>query len=104
MERLAFLLAIRSGTEQAYDAAHETMSDALHEVYRAAGLRNWTMFRLATEVVGYVECDGDIRAALAAVADHPLERAFNDRLAEVFVDETDPRHGMRELKEIWHGR
>jgi len=103
VQRLAFSLAIRPGAEGAYDAAHASMPDELRSVYRDAGLSNWTMFRDGTEVVGYVESDGDVAAALDAVATHPLEVAFNDSLADVFVDETHPRHGMRVLAEVWHG-
>lgn len=103
MQRLAFLMSIRPGTEQAYDHAHQCMSEELYDVYHRAGLRNWTMFRLGTQVVGYVECEDDVRAALAVVARHPLERAFNDALADVFVPEGHRAYGARELEEVWHG-
>lgn len=103
VQRFAFALRIRPGTEAAYDAAHHGMSEELRNVYREAGLQNWTIFRMGTEVFGYVERRGDVVAGLEAVAAHPLEVAFNDALVDVFVEEADPLSGMRRLTEVWHG-
>lgn len=102
MQRLCFQLTIRPGTGERYDDAHDRMSADLRIVYGSAGLKNWTMFRLDTLVIGYVECDGDVTEALSVVSDHPLERAFNDQLADVFVTDEAGDPVLRELIEVWH--
>ena len=102
MNRLCFQLTIRPEMGPRYDEAHECMSDQLRRVYHDCGLKNWTMFRLDTLVIGYVECDGDVRKALADVAEHPLEVAFNAALADVFVNDATGSPVLRELNEVWH--
>lgn len=99
MARFAFRFRIAPGTEQRYREVHDEMSAALRDVYRAAGLRNYCLFIDGEEVFAFVEADADPAAALATVAEHPLELAFNAELGDVIVG-LDPVPAP--LSEVWH--
>jgi L-rhamnose mutarotase len=99
MARFAFRFRIAPGSGERYRRVHDEMSAQLREVYREAGLRNYRLFLDGEEVFAFVEADGDPAAALAAVAEHPLEVAFNAELADVIVG-LDPL--PTQLPEVWH--
>ena len=88
-QRYLYVLNIRPGAEAAYKRAHDEMPDELRELYRSAGMSNYTVFLNGTQVIAYCEVDGDARQAFAAVGDHPLEHAFTATLADVIVDNPD---------------
>lgn len=98
MARFAFRFKIAPGAEERYRQVHDEMPAALREVYREAGLRNWSLFLDGEEVFAFLEAD-DPEAALAAVGEHPLEVAFNRELADVIVS-LDPVPAP--LPEVWH--
>lgn len=102
MERFAFRFSIAPGSEGSYRRAHDEMSVELRRVYRDAGLHNYCLFIDGSDVFAFVESERDPVVALAEVAGHPLEVAFNRELEDVIVGLADKSGVPERLPEVWH--
>jgi L-rhamnose mutarotase len=98
-ERTAFRLRVRPDRIDDYVAAHAEVWPEMLEALRAAGIRNYTIFRSGTDVFGYFEADD-----LAAAADHmeaqPVSARWQDAMAEL-LDERVPDAGPPALAPIF---
>jgi L-rhamnose mutarotase len=101
MERLCFTFRVRDGQEAEYDRRHDELWPEMADSLRTAGLRNYSLFRRGTEVVGYVECHPDVATALAAIGASDV----NARWAEWFtavIEIGDPGGPEHRIPEVWH--
>lgn len=67
MQRVAFRMRIREGMIEPYVAAHAAVWPEMLDALRAAGYRNYSIFRDGHELFGYFETD-DLAAAEAMMA------------------------------------
>jgi L-rhamnose mutarotase len=80
--RVALHTRLRPGAEEAYEAAHRQVPAELVAAIRAAGARNWTIWRSGRELFHVIECD-DYARLLSALADLPVNVAWQERMAEL---------------------
>lgn len=102
MRRACFELRISEGTEETYERLHVEMDDALRRTIRESGLRNYTLFRFGTRIIGYVEATPDLDSALAVLAETKAFQAWAEEFEGIFVHTVDGRAAVTELREIWH--
>jgi L-rhamnose mutarotase len=98
-QRSAFVLRVRPDKIDEYVAAHRNVWPELLDALRAAGIRNYTIFRNGNEMFGYFEAD-DLEAAGAYMAEQDVNSRWQDAMAEL-LDERVPDAGPPPLEEVF---
>ena len=98
-QRTGFVLHVRSDKIQEYVEAHRQVWPEMLEALRAAGIRNYTIFRAGSTVFGYFEGD-DLDAAERYLAGQEVCARWQDAMAEL-LDERVPDGGPPPLEEIF---
>jgi L-rhamnose mutarotase len=65
-----------------YERAHGKVPTELADAIRDAGVSSWTIWRSGTDLFHLIECD-DYAGMLAALAGHPVNSAWQARMAEL---------------------
>ncbi|WP_067811678.1 L-rhamnose mutarotase [Actinomadura kijaniata] len=78
--RIALHTRLKPGREEEYEAAHREVPAELVAAIRAAGARDWTIWRSGPDLFHVLDCD-DYAALLAALADLPVNVAWQARMA-----------------------
>jgi len=82
MERVVLHTRLREGREAEYERLHAAIPPELDALLRRNGVRAWRIFRKGRELFHYVEVE-DYAAFLSAVKDDPINRAWQERMAEL---------------------
>jgi len=98
-QRSAFVLRVRPDRIDDYVAAHRDVWPEMLEALRAAGMRNYSIFRDGNRVFGYFEAD-DLEAAARFLAGRPVSTRWQDAMAEL-LDERVPDAGPPPLEQIF---
>jgi L-rhamnose mutarotase len=98
-QRTGFVLHVRPERIDEYLAAHREVWPEMLEALRAAGIRNYTIFREGNSVFGYFEAD-DLEAAARGLASEEVNARWQDAMAEL-LDERVPDGGPPALEEIF---
>ncbi|HUP16822.1 MAG TPA: L-rhamnose mutarotase [Acidimicrobiia bacterium] len=102
MRRACFVLEIRSGAEETYDRLHAEIADDVRGAIGDAGLRNYSLFRSGTTVVGYVEAEPDFATSMALLEESSPFQSWAKGFKEVFTETRKGVARLTELEEIWH--
>ena len=100
--RTCFVLKIRPDRVEEYEARHARVWPELLEAMRAAGVRNYSLFRRGLDVIGYAECDPDGPTAFRRVGETAVDQRWSAWMADVIEAETDPAGNLLYAREIWH--
>lgn len=98
-QRSAFVLKVRPERIDEYVEAHRAVWPELLAALRAAGIRNYSIFRHGAEVFGYFESD-DLEAASAYMATQEVNARWQDAMAHL-LEERVPDAGPAGLEEIF---
>jgi L-rhamnose mutarotase len=98
-ERTAFRLRVRPDRIDDYVAAHAEVWPEMLEALRAAGIRNYTIFRSGSDVFGYFEAD-DLAAAALHMESQEVSTRWQDAMAEL-LEERVPDGGPDALTPIF---
>jgi L-rhamnose mutarotase len=98
--RVALHTRIKPGAEAAYEAAHREVPSELVAAIRAAGAREWTIWRSGTDLFHVIDC-ADYSALLAALADLPVNIAWQARMAELLDVVHDYSSADQGLPVVW---
>jgi len=101
MQRLCFTFEIYEGQEAEYKKRHDEIWPELVEAIQQSGLRNYSLFRRGTTVVGYCEGD-DIPGAFAKIGESPSNAKWSEWFRDTIVNLTDNHGNLLELQEVWH--
>lgn len=80
--RVALHTRVAAGHEDAYDAAHREVPRELVTAIRAAGARDWTIWRSGQDLFHVVECE-DYARLLAELEHLPVNVAWQARMARM---------------------
>ncbi|MGY0488768.1 L-rhamnose mutarotase [Streptomyces sp. WG-D5] len=80
--RVALHTKVRADRVHAYDAAHQEVPRELVAAIRAAGARQWTIWRSGTDLFHVIECE-DYARMLAELAELPVNIAWQARMGEL---------------------
>ncbi len=98
----AWVLEVRPGCEEEYKRRHDEIWPEMLEALRAAGIRNYSIFRLGLTLIGTFETD-DLASTVAILKDDPINAHWGDSMAPMMKIETDPRTGFPFLLPLqWH--
>jgi L-rhamnose mutarotase len=78
--KVALHTRVRADRIEEYEAAHREVPPELLAAIRAAGVRDWTIWRSGVELFHVVDCD-DYAGVLAALKDLPVNIAWQARMA-----------------------
>ena len=98
-ERTAFVLRVRPDKLDEYVEAHREVWPELLDALRAAGIRNYTIFRSGNEMFGYFEAD-DLEAAGRYLEGQEVSARWQDRMAE-YLEERVPDAGPPPLEQVF---
>jgi L-rhamnose mutarotase len=98
-QRSAFVLRVRPNKVDEYVEAHRNVWPEMLEAIRAAGIRNYTIFRHGNEMFGYFEAD-DLEAAGAYMAAQEVSARWQDAMADL-LEERVPDAGPPGLSEVF---
>ena len=71
MERYAWKAAVLPGKIAEYCRRHDEIWPEMLEMFRRAGIRNYSIWQTGDTLFGYYECD-DLKTALAVQMDAPV--------------------------------
>jgi L-rhamnose mutarotase len=98
-QRSAFVLRVRPDKIDAYVEAHRNVWPEMLDALRAAGIRNYTIFRSGNEMFGYFEAD-DLERAGAHMATQEVNARWQDAMAEL-LEERVADSGPQPLEEVF---
>jgi len=100
--RVALHTRLKAGTEEAYEQAHREVPAELTEAIRAAGAREWTIWRSGLDLFHVIDCDdyGDLLYALEKL---PVNVAWQARMAGYLdvVHDYSPEGTASGLPVVW---
>lgn len=89
MSSYAWILEVRPGYEAEYLRRHEEIWPEMLEALRAAGIRNYNIFRHGLALFGYFETD-NLKATQAILASDPVNARWGEWMAPLMKIEVDP--------------
>jgi L-rhamnose mutarotase len=98
-QRSAFVLHVRPDKIDEYVAEHARVWPEMLEALRAAGIRNYSIFRAGNHVFGYFEAD-DLEAAARYLDAQEVSTRWQDHMAAM-LEERVPDAGPSPLEEIF---
>lgn len=102
MERFCFTFEIREGTEAEYKKRHDEIWPELVRAIQDAEIRNYSLFRRATTIIAYCECEPDAATAFAKVGAHEASDRWNEYFKDIIVSLTGPDGKLVDYAEVWH--
>ena len=98
-QRSAFVLKIRPDKIEEYVEAHRAVWPEMLDALRAAGIRNYSIFRAGNEVFGYFESD-DLEAAGRYMTAQEVNTRWQDHMGRLLEDRV-PDAGPPPLEQIF---
>ncbi len=89
MGHYAWVLEVRPGYEEEYKKRHDEIWPEMLEALKAAGIRNYNIFRHGLTLFGYFETD-DLEATKAALAANDANKRWAEYMAPIMRIEIDP--------------
>jgi L-rhamnose mutarotase len=93
MAGYAWVLEVRPGYEEEYKKRHDEIWPEMVEALRAAGIRNYNIFRHGLTLFGYFETD-DLDKTIAALAKDPVDARWSEMMAPIMKIDVDPRRNF----------
>lgn len=103
MARIAFMLGLRPGADpEEYKRRHDEIWPEMLDALHAAGIRNYSIFRLGEQLFAYLEVD-DVDQMIATLANDPVNARWQEYMRPLLHVEVDPATGFpRLLPEMFH--
>ncbi len=102
MQRIAFLLGMKPGTEAEYRARHDSIWPEMSATLRDAGMHNYSIFRLGTQLIAYCEVD-DWQETLRRLEASKTNRKWQERMSDILEAPIDSTTGsFYLLEEMFH--
>lgn len=102
MAQYAWILEIRPGYEDEYKKRHDEVWPEVIEDTKAAGIKNYSIFRHGLTLFGYFETD-DLEAAITHFNASEVNRRWDEYMDPILKTEIDPRTGFPYLLPLqWH--
>jgi L-rhamnose mutarotase len=98
-QRAGFVLRVKPDRVDEYLRAHRDVWPEMLEALKAAGVRNYSIFRDENRMFGTFEAD-DLEQSAAYLAAQPVSARWQDAMAEL-LEERVPDGGPRPLEEIF---
>jgi L-rhamnose mutarotase len=102
MQRVAFIMRIKPGTQEEYRRRHQQVWPELLTDLKRAGCKNYSIYLLDTELFAYMEVDDFQRYLEIMAASHASER-WEAQMSDILIRETAAATGFPPtLEEVFH--
>jgi L-rhamnose mutarotase len=102
VQRVAFLLGLKPGTEDEYRARHDAIWPEMSALLTEAGLRNYSIFLHDTQLFAYCEVD-DWQESSQLLDASDVNRRWQQYFADILDTPIDPATGrFYLLQEVFH--
>lgn len=102
MERVCFSFELFEGKEAEYKKRHDEIWPELVQAIQDAGLKNYSLFRRGTLVIGYVEAHPNAATAFAKVGASEFNSKWSEWFRDLIVNQADNHGNMLRFTEVWH--
>jgi L-rhamnose mutarotase len=102
MRRVAFLLRLRAGVEEAYDAAHEAVWPEMLALLKRSGVSQYSIFRREQMLVLTMQVE-DFEQTWARIEADPVNTKWQAAMAPYFapLDPLQPGERFPMLREVF---
>ncbi len=94
MERYAWKGEVLPGKMEEYRRRHDAIWPEMKELFRNAGIRNYSIWAVGNELFGYYECDS-VQEATYIQALSPVSKRWKEYMRDVIVLKRDPSTGAQ---------
>ena len=102
MQRIAFMMSIRPGTEEEYRQRHREVWPELLADLKRAGCQNYSIYLRGTELFAYMEV-ADFQRYREVMATSQASERWEARMSDILIRETSAATGFPPvLEEIFH--
>ena len=102
MQRVAFIMRIKPGSEEEYRRRHQQVWPELLADLKRAGCQNYSIFLCGTELFAYMEVD-DFQRYLATMATSQASARWEAHMSDILIRETEAATGFPPvLEEVFH--
>src|SRR5258707_13557544 len=88
MQRVAFMMRIKPGSEVEYRRRHQQVWPELLADLKRAGCRNYSIFLRGTELFAYMEVD-DFQRYLEVIATNRASERWEAQMGDILIRETE---------------
>lgn len=102
MEKYAWTARVRPGMAAEYERRHRDIWQEIKDALRAAGVRNYSIWRSGDVLFGYYECEKGAAFACRAQAESEVVARWERHMADVLDMTPDPETGAQpRLKQVF---
>jgi L-rhamnose mutarotase len=102
MQRIAFTMRIRPGTQDEYRRRHQAVWPALLADLTAAGCHNYSIYLRGEELFAYMEVE-DFSAYLQKMATSEASSRWEEQMSDILIRDLDSATGFPPtLEEVFH--
>ena len=102
MQRIAFTMKIKAGTEEEYRRRHQQVWPELLADLKQAGCSQYSIYMRGVELFAYMEVENFQRFLSVMAASQASER-WEQYMSDILMRETDPTTGFPSvLPEVFH--
>ena len=95
MERYAWKATVKPGMLAEYKRRHDNIWSELKDLLKSAGICNYTIWNVGSELFGYYECEKGVDFAARTQAESEVVDRWNEYMKDVMVMEMDPVTGAQ---------
>ena len=102
MQRVAFIMRIKPGTQEEYRRRHKQVWPELQTDLKRAGCQNYSIYLRDTELFAYMEVD-DFQRYLEIMAASRASERWEAQMSDILIRETKTETGFPPvLEEVFH--
>jgi L-rhamnose mutarotase len=102
MQRIAFTMRIRPGTQEEYQRRHQAVWPELLADLTAAGCHNYSIYLRGEDLFAYIEVE-DFSAYLRKMAASEASRRWEEQMSDILIRDLDSATGFPPtLEEVFH--
>ena len=102
MQRIAFSMRIKPGTEEEYRRRHRQVWPELLADLKRAGCQNYSIYLRGTELFAYMEV-ADFQRYLEVMASSQASERWEAQMSDILIRETEEATGFPPvLEEVFH--
>ena len=102
MQRIAFRMEIKPGTEEEYLRRHQSLWPEMEAELKAAGCHNYSIFRDGVHLFAYLEVD-DVNRYRNYLSASGVAEKWETYMSDILIREVDPTTNFPALlPEVYH--
>ena len=95
IERYAWKAVVKPGMLEEYKRRHDNIWPEMKELLKSAGIHNYTIWNVGSELFGYYECEKGADFAAKTQAESEVVDRWNEYMKDVMTMEPDPETGAQ---------